>query len=255
MSARVDKQDERLPADGQGEARLTAKQRAFVLEYVKDWNATQAAIRAGYSEETAGSIGHENLKKPEIRAVIDQHLESLGITADRILAEQAALAFSNADDYLTVEEGGETRARAFNTLTRRQKAAVRKIKETRKIKENPDGSMFVDATLEYELHDKQKALDVLGKHTSGRERIDAPRLAGYAPDPCKQPAQQAVALMQYAIGQAQAGQLDPALAKSLATLALALLKADEQGNLEERLAQVEAVLKTQSQEPSLDIFD
>jgi phage terminase small subunit len=45
---------------------LTAKQERFCLEYVVDFNATQAAIRAGYSEHTSYSIGWENLKKPEI---------------------------------------------------------------------------------------------------------------------------------------------------------------------------------------------
>jgi phage terminase small subunit len=47
-------------------AGLTAKQRAFCDEYLIDLNATQAAIRAGYSEKTAYSIGNENLNKPEI---------------------------------------------------------------------------------------------------------------------------------------------------------------------------------------------
>lgn len=49
---------------------LTDKQEKFCLEYVVDFNATKAAIRAGYSEDTAGSIGGENLKKPEIQEYI-----------------------------------------------------------------------------------------------------------------------------------------------------------------------------------------
>ena len=51
--------------------KLTAKQERFCEEYLIDLNATQAAIRAGYSVESAGSIGSENLTKPEIRARID----------------------------------------------------------------------------------------------------------------------------------------------------------------------------------------
>ena len=51
---------------------LTAKQRAFVREYMIDHKATQAAIRAGYSVNTAGAIGHENLNKPEIAKAIKQ---------------------------------------------------------------------------------------------------------------------------------------------------------------------------------------
>ena len=46
---------------------MTKKQKKFIEEYLIDLNATQAAIRAGYSPDTAGSIGSENLKKPEIK--------------------------------------------------------------------------------------------------------------------------------------------------------------------------------------------
>jgi phage terminase small subunit len=51
-------------------ATLTAKQQRFVAEYLVDQNATQAAIRAGYSKKTAGQVGFENLKKPEIAEAI-----------------------------------------------------------------------------------------------------------------------------------------------------------------------------------------
>ena len=53
-------------------ANLTPKQQRFVEEYLIDLNATQAAIRAGYSEKTAYSVGHENLKKPEIQKAIQE---------------------------------------------------------------------------------------------------------------------------------------------------------------------------------------
>ena len=49
---------------------LTPKQDLFVLEYLKDLNATQAAIRAGYSKRSAGQIGDENLRKHEIAEAI-----------------------------------------------------------------------------------------------------------------------------------------------------------------------------------------
>lgn len=70
--------------------KLTAKQQAFVNEYIVDLNATQAAIRAGYSEETAYSIGSENLSKPEIadaiQAAMDQRAQRTKITADYVLS-------------------------------------------------------------------------------------------------------------------------------------------------------------------------
>lgn len=49
---------------------LTPKQRQFVLQYLLDLNASQAAIRAGYSSKTARSIGQENLTKPDIQEAI-----------------------------------------------------------------------------------------------------------------------------------------------------------------------------------------
>lgn len=56
---------------------MTPKQKRFCDEYLIDCNATQAAIRAGYSEKTAYSIGNENLNKPEIRAYIDERLAEI----------------------------------------------------------------------------------------------------------------------------------------------------------------------------------
>ena len=56
---------------------MTKKQKRFVDEYLIDLNATQAAARAGYSPNTAYSIGAENLKKPEIQNAIDERLEQL----------------------------------------------------------------------------------------------------------------------------------------------------------------------------------
>lgn len=57
--------------------KLTRKQRKFAEEYLVDCNATQAAIRAGYSPKTAKSIGNENLTKPDLKAYIDEQLELL----------------------------------------------------------------------------------------------------------------------------------------------------------------------------------
>lgn len=54
---------------------LTAKQQRFCDEYLIDLNATQAAIRAGYSEKTARQIGTENLSKPSIREYIDERMK------------------------------------------------------------------------------------------------------------------------------------------------------------------------------------
>ena len=59
---------------------LTPKQERFVAEYLIDLNATQAAIRAGYSQKTAGQIGEQNLKKLEIAEAVKK---AMGRRADR----------------------------------------------------------------------------------------------------------------------------------------------------------------------------
>ena len=63
------------------EIKLTPKQEKFVQEYMIDLNATQAAIRAGYSKKTAYSIGNENLNKPEIASRIKARQAELAIVA------------------------------------------------------------------------------------------------------------------------------------------------------------------------------
>jgi phage terminase small subunit len=87
--------------------KLRDKQAAFVREYLVDKNATQAAIRAGYSPKTARSIGEENLSKPDIRAAIDAGLADLasrvGITAERVLRERARIAFFDPRKLLDAE--------------------------------------------------------------------------------------------------------------------------------------------------------
>lgn len=72
------------------EGDLTLKQAAFVREYLIDLNATQAAIRAGYSEKTAGSIGTENLQKPAISRAIEEAYQArarrVELDADYVLS-------------------------------------------------------------------------------------------------------------------------------------------------------------------------
>lgn len=70
--------------------KLTPKQQLFCDEYLIDLNATQAAIRAGYSEKTAKQIGQENLSKPDLKKYIEDRLKakepSLIASQDELLA-------------------------------------------------------------------------------------------------------------------------------------------------------------------------
>ncbi len=78
---------------------LTEKQRRFVGEYLVDLNATQAAIRAGYSARSASAIGFENLRKPEIGAAIcesqAERARKTRVTADDVLRELWSIAQSS----------------------------------------------------------------------------------------------------------------------------------------------------------------
>jgi len=84
--------------------KLTPRQERFVQEYLIDLNATQAAIRAGYSTKTAQMIGSENLSKPMIAAAIAaaqaKRTERTEITQDYVLAGiRANIARCQSDDY------------------------------------------------------------------------------------------------------------------------------------------------------------
>ena len=76
--------------------KLTEKQQRFVDEYLIDLNATQAAIRAGYSVKTADAIGCENLTKPNIQQAIAEHMAErsrrTGVNQDRVVLELAKIA-------------------------------------------------------------------------------------------------------------------------------------------------------------------
>ena len=109
---------------------LTKKQKMFVAEYLVDLNATQAAIRAGYSEKNAGKIGPELLGKTRISEAIQEQMDAREnrtlITADKVLEELAKIGFSNLADYIQVRRDG-TAYVDLSELTREQAAAVQEI--------------------------------------------------------------------------------------------------------------------------------
>lgn len=145
---------------------MTKKQKLFVEEYLIDLNATQAAIRAGYSPDTAGAIGAENLKKPQIQNAIARSMAErsrrTGVNADRVVQELARIAFANAGDLI---DAGD--ATIKDDASRDDLAAVQSIK----VKDL--GDMGVER--EVRLADKLKALELLGRHLgmfNDRLRLD-----------------------------------------------------------------------------------
>ena len=146
---------------------LNAKQTRFCEEYLIDLNATQAAIRAGYSPETAGAIGAENLKKPQIqkaiaRAMADRSRRT-GVNADRIVMELAKIAFVNAADVIDADDA-----------TLKTDAAAEDLAAVQSVKVKSFGDDGVER--EIKLADKIKALELLGRHLgmfNDRLRLDA----------------------------------------------------------------------------------
>ncbi len=137
---------------------LTKKQKIFVDEYLIDLNATQAAIRAGYSPDTAGSIGSENLKKPEIRARIEKAMaersKRTGINQDRIIMELAKIALLNPKGLVNFDE-----ATIKEDATDEDVAAVASVKVKRFPTKDGEG-----VEREVKMYDKTKALELLGRH-------------------------------------------------------------------------------------------
>ena len=137
---------------------MTEKQKRFCDEYLIDLNATQAAIRAGYSPASANSVGSENLAKPDIRARIDTEIAErsrrTGVNADRVVQELAKIAFVKATDIIDPNT-----ATVRDSATDEDKACIASVKFKSSSGESSDS-----VEREIRMCDKLKALELLGKH-------------------------------------------------------------------------------------------
>ncbi|HBR07686.1 MAG TPA: terminase small subunit [Clostridiales bacterium] len=136
---------------------MTTKQKRFCEEYMIDLNATQAAIRAGYSVKSAADMGSENLRKPQIRARIGKAMavqsKRTGVTTDRVVRELAKVAFANSHDVIDYDD-----ATVKDDAARDDTAAVASVRvKTIPTKDGPG------IEREVKMHDKLKALELLGR--------------------------------------------------------------------------------------------
>lgn len=141
--------------------KLTPKQRIFLNTYLTNgFNATQAAITAGYSKKTAYSIGSENLKKPEIIEALNRELQCGQVVTRQILQELHKIATSDIKDFIELDsETGAYKQKKLEDIPEGMTSVINDIDGYRKIAESNDGSkVLVTDTFKFKLYDKQKAL-------------------------------------------------------------------------------------------------
>lgn len=132
---------------------LNISQRRFVTEYLKDGNAGNAALRAGYAESSASQMGYALLKKPNIRYFFKRQLarttERTGITSEKVLNELAKIAFMNIGDL-------DFKNKTISDMSMDDLACISKLTRTY--------TVLGDTIETIEFYDKTVALDKIGKH-------------------------------------------------------------------------------------------
>lgn len=138
-------------------AKLTEKQQRFVDEYLIDLNATQAAIRAGYSAKTANEQGCQNLAKLNISQAISERMakrsKRTGVNQDRVVQELAKVAFIKMTD--VVDQNGKIK----DSASEDDLSCIESIKY-----KHSDTDSGYSVEREVKIASKLKALELLGKH-------------------------------------------------------------------------------------------
>lgn len=144
---------------------LSPRKERFVAEYLIDLNATQAAVRAGYSENSAQPVSSRLMDDPAVVAMIErrqaQRASNINVTQASVINEVHTLAMSNVAHY-TVDDNGDVQLAAGapdNAM-----AAIESIKRRKTIREDKAGNITIVYDVEIKLHDKPGQLKLLGRH-------------------------------------------------------------------------------------------
>lgn len=160
------------------EKKLTPKQEQFVREYLIDLNATQAAIRAGYSEKNADKIGPELLGHSRVRAEIEQAMQKrsqkTNITAERVLKEMERMAFYDPIHLIEIARDALPEDIADGVELSDDGKVIHGLRSPQDIKYLPEDVRRAIVGWGYDrnqnftikLADKSKALDQLARHLS-----------------------------------------------------------------------------------------
>jgi hypothetical protein len=138
---------------------LTDKQIAFIEHYLASWSAGDAARRAGYSANSAYAIGWENLRKPEVRKILDERLAELKADADEVFARLTQQARASIEDFLDSNNDLDLAAarKAYKLHL------IKKLKVTTRTIRRKGVDPEIIKTIEIELYDAQAALVNLGR--------------------------------------------------------------------------------------------
>jgi phage terminase small subunit len=155
------------------EITLTTKQKLFVDAYVGEarFNATKAALLAGYSEKTAYAIGSENLKKLEIKAALDEKLREITLGANEVLARLTDIANGSIED--VVDEDGKFDFQAAKKAGKlplikklKRKTTSKKVDAVTEDEEETLETSLILEEVEFEMYSSHEALRDLGKYHS-----------------------------------------------------------------------------------------
>ena len=158
---------------------MTPKQARFVEEYLVDLNATEAAIRAGYSRKTAYAQGSRLLRNaevaPAVKAAQEERAARTRVNADRVVQELARIAFADIREVISWSASGVVTVKPSAEMTPEQAGALAEVQ---------DVATANGRTLRVKMHDKIPALTALARHLGMfKDRMDLKVGAAEAVEP------------------------------------------------------------------------
>jgi phage terminase small subunit len=153
---------------------LNAKQLAFIDEYLTCMNATQAYMvvypKASYA--SANTASARLLTNTNVKSEIDRRMKEHSMTANEVLARLAAIAQATLFSFVKVDEDGHIYFNFSDPEAKKHMFLIRRIKSRKHETESEKGSS-VEKWIEVELHDAQRALELIGKyHALFTEKVE-----------------------------------------------------------------------------------
>jgi phage terminase small subunit len=161
-----------------GPRKLTGQQKLFVAEYLIDMNASQAAIRAGYSKTIARRSGSRLLATPHVAEAIEKaqrgRVQRTQVTADQVVNELALIAFSDISEVFDVDGNGRVTVKDLKSLPPAVRRAISDISQVSTETKGENGVVVEKVRLKVGLHSKIKAIELLMDHLGMKPAAPAP---------------------------------------------------------------------------------